>query len=70
MSDNQEKLQVEVVLTSNKTPTPTSRPCVYVGTPHQLNEYIRRNYVSIMNLQAVYILEADYLLVARTEHVT
>jgi len=64
------KLPVEVVLCANKQPTPTSHPCVYVGTPHQLFEYIRRSYVSDLNLQAVYILEADYLLVARTQHIT
>jgi len=63
------KLPVDIFLTSNKTPQASSYPSIYIGTPHQLFQYIKLNYVSDVNLQAVYILEADYLLVARTQQV-
>merc|ERR1712004_265330 len=64
------KLQIDIALTNDTLPKSTNNPCVYIGTPHSIFQYIRSNYISTANLQAVYILEADYQLIYRTNHLT
>lgn len=59
------KLPVNVVLAKNAGAIrKSSTPCVYIGTPYQISDYLKKNYISSDNLQAVYILEADLMLTA------